>query len=1394
MKTEISRDSHQPGKRYSGVYQQQGRVLADADWNELVEILKDRLNDTLKDVVGNGSPLHRNVVDNTTSPPSLQWGYVYVDGVQAVVRPDDGATLQPVLEYEHQEDFPTAPDLPSAPDDNYVLYADVWERTVTHLMDERLRDKGLHGADTCSRKQTLAQVKWCGVAVDPEQSEKNPVKGDANLSLTLLHKTSESDPCDPCAAELNVESRVGNYLFRVEVHDVKGDADGPSEITLKWSGENGAEQFEAMPTKEHMPVGFISDKWVYEFFDETSEKHLGVHLGQAAPDPVRGVLTEIKEPASPYLVPPIPGSSATTKFVRRWDGYCRLNLTSKTLIEGVDRGIVLSTSKAAGAPGFVKINSSLEMILASIRLDMILGNKKFVAGDYWLADVREAAHDPLDPQKSKLIEDERPHGIVHRYLTLGKVAGGVLQDNAEADRKYAFPSLTEMTRMFMAGGDGQEVMPGEPLPQALRVGVANGEWPVHGAVVRFQIEDGGGSLTPLIGGKTDSDGIAECEWTPGNVAINPPDPWPRFEVKATLVDPDDSARDLDHPPVYFYANLISADQVAYEPGCPVSGENAIHSHLVTDSELNLGADNFYTVKEVLDALLCKLRARHIPYDVTASNSARWQDVNVEEDPASTPPETVQDAIDDLLENLHSEDIKYPLPDCSPDTNTLKSHIAADIANIVNEGGQDYARIKDLWDALLCHLDASKLPYNPNASPAATSRWRDINEQPAGSVTEPNTVQDAIDDLIKGLESTDIRYEVPECGTAATPTVRSALGISTGAHKIDEILDKLLCEFKATDLPIDRGADLCAKLKNDSQVKTVQDALNVVCRTEGGGGCAVTVGEGGRYPSLESAFASDELKKEIQVSICLLPRTEKGNHVIEKLIVSGKDSISITGDATVVVVQGSLSLEANNIALNGIHFFVTDNASSGGTGTGNISLSSPKGGDLVVEQCHFSRTFYGKTKWFPLVTVGKQTSLQWTNNRMEAARLHQEIRDAAIPGRAAIPAASLDAYDELVAVWHRNPYEDPDAYEADATAVAEKIAGLTSADRDAWHAKRPVTLINKLSSASMRVSIPGAVLRRGGVEPTRGSGGVEPTPGRGGVEPTPGRGTVEPTPGRGGAQPLPGTGRVPSIPGRGGFEPIRGRGGFEPIRGLAASLGRRSAVSEVSPKAGVEKFFELLKADGVLDVAEITDAIRTVSALVRTHDYALALESNSVWGWITNNDISGNVALYFAQDDTAPLSWTSAPSDDSRRDNKRKWADGKLAGDLSPNYQLSLQGNNLAAVHSMVPGATLKAIHTILTEGVIPDTRIQAYESMTVSDNTFSEGSSSFVSEFLNMSGNQFFHQNAKGATLAYTLGIRGAFLGNISYATSGAKFQEYKIEQIFAEAIGAFGSNLLTIV
>jgi hypothetical protein len=446
MKTEISRDSHQPEKRYSGVYQQQGRMLTDADWNELVDILKGRLNDALKDVVGNGSPLHRNVVNNEADPPKLKWGYVYVDGIQAVVRPDQIAALSPDFDYGHQEDFPAPPDLPAAGAGDFIFYANVWERTVTPLMDERLRDKGLHGADTGTRKQTLAQVKWCPYdAADPAQPDndaetslKNPGKGDARLSATLLQKNIEPDQCDPCASQLDVASVVGNYLFRIEVHDVQGDADSPTAITLKWSSENGAEQFEALAAKEDMPAGFISDKRIYEFFDETSERHLGVHLenNEDTPwEPARVALREIKEPSDPYTVPDIPGSPETRTYVRRWDGYCTLNLSANTLT-GVDRGVSLSTTKAENSLGYVKIDDRLQIVLDSIKLDLELNAKKFVAGDYWLTDVREDEHDPLDPDKtSDLLINDPPHGIEHHYLTLGKVVGGVLETNPAADRK-----------------------------------------------------------------------------------------------------------------------------------------------------------------------------------------------------------------------------------------------------------------------------------------------------------------------------------------------------------------------------------------------------------------------------------------------------------------------------------------------------------------------------------------------------------------------------------------------------------------------------------------------------------------------------------------------------------------------------------------------------------------------------------------------------------------------------------------------------------------------------------------------------------------------------------------------------------------------------------------------
>ena len=56
MKTQISRDSFLAAKRYSGVYQQQGRMITDADWNELSDLAKQRLQDALLNAIGSGAP------------------------------------------------------------------------------------------------------------------------------------------------------------------------------------------------------------------------------------------------------------------------------------------------------------------------------------------------------------------------------------------------------------------------------------------------------------------------------------------------------------------------------------------------------------------------------------------------------------------------------------------------------------------------------------------------------------------------------------------------------------------------------------------------------------------------------------------------------------------------------------------------------------------------------------------------------------------------------------------------------------------------------------------------------------------------------------------------------------------------------------------------------------------------------------------------------------------------------------------------------------------------------------------------------------------------------------------------------------------------------------------
>src|SRR5262249_2918260 len=140
------------------------------------------------------------------------------------------------------------------------------------------------------------------------------------------------------------------------------------------------------------------------------------------------------------------------------------------------------------------------------------------------------------------------------------------------DCRNLFPPLTELTNLVYVGGDGQEAMPGDPLPQPLEAGVFNWRWPVPGAKVRFTPQGGGklaadkaGLAAAAAGAPREvtrgGDGAARCAWLP-----EPDAKKTSQQVEARLLGADGNPLP---PLLHFNANLSVAGQVAYDPAaCP----------------------------------------------------------------------------------------------------------------------------------------------------------------------------------------------------------------------------------------------------------------------------------------------------------------------------------------------------------------------------------------------------------------------------------------------------------------------------------------------------------------------------------------------------------------------------------------------------------------------------------------------------------------------------------------------------------------------------------------------------------------------------------------------------------------------------------------------------------
>ena len=472
------------------------------------------------------------------------------------------------------------------PDGTYLAYLEAWQRHLSPLDlpvdDTSMREVALGGPDTCTREKTVWQVKLLRA-------------GDLGAPLTCLSSniaawntlTAAPDgrlaaraeasipPKTPCQLPPEAGYRLlENHLYRVEIHD---DASVTGKARYKWSRDNGslasrvvrwlndpiADEFEVASIGRDDVLAITAGCWV-EFYDDTHEL-----LGQ--PGPLVPVIRTEGNVVTVDLTKLIGHALDQAMFprnprVRRWDGVAEIRPAA-----------------------IASLNTGWEE-LAQDGIELKFAPGSYRIGDYWLIPARTATAAiewPLENNKPAFLP---PAGVLRAFARLALLEFAAGAWTLKSDCRPLFPSLTELTQLHYVGGDGQSIKTNPAnspaqvaLPSPLQVGVANGQFPVVGAQVRFTVTDGlleNGTKTQDVA--TLADGIASIIWS---VDSDPAKPVQHATAELLVAGQVVAGRYL---PVHFSAQLALASGVAYDP---------------TDCADLLAAEA-YTVQEAID-ILCK---------------------------------------------------------------------------------------------------------------------------------------------------------------------------------------------------------------------------------------------------------------------------------------------------------------------------------------------------------------------------------------------------------------------------------------------------------------------------------------------------------------------------------------------------------------------------------------------------------------------------------------------------------------------------------------------------------------------------------------------------------------------------------------------------------------------
>lgn len=491
MRGDFTRNTFDRTKHFSRVLKQQGRVDLDADFNESGAIQQHLLQSLAKDLIGphggsaNGEEgnVGFGVVDLSMLTPEetqrledaqvlplspgdflIGKGHYYVDGILC--------ENEDYCSFLHQPDLPGQPELD--PNAAYLVYLDVWERHITALEDDKIREKALNGPDTASRAKVVWQVK-----VADRLSANDLLSNDATcesikerwsewvqswrsenrgLLKAATNDVSEANLENPCITPPEARYRgAENQLYRVEVHKGGKAGNEPFDTgsnagyaTFKWSRDNGCMTFPVIQLAGgEVTLGYLGrdsrhslekDQWVELVDDDLALRGEVRPLGKVTKVDRERMVVSVEWPEDadlPYYANEQEYSSKHV-LLRRWD-----HTDQNSSPDHIDQEsslhqpffdpntgtLFISESDNPNSDHWLTLENGIRVSFAKSAGE----DHYYQTGDYWLIPARTATGDiewpwERDASGDVIMRNNRPvpvkrppHGVEHHYAPLAVI-------------------------------------------------------------------------------------------------------------------------------------------------------------------------------------------------------------------------------------------------------------------------------------------------------------------------------------------------------------------------------------------------------------------------------------------------------------------------------------------------------------------------------------------------------------------------------------------------------------------------------------------------------------------------------------------------------------------------------------------------------------------------------------------------------------------------------------------------------------------------------------------------------------------------------------------------------------------------------------------------------------